>query len=593
MSSSNDPVQLAAELRLSVTRLARRLRQAADMGLSPSLLSALAIVHLHGPLTLGALAEIEGVSPPTVTKVVNRLQEDDLVERIVDPTDKRVCRVSTTAAGDTLLEASRERKTAWLSERLAALDAEQLATLAAAAVVLEQLSATEQLTAGSGKHVGAAMTRLRLATSETFASLQVRNFRLFFIGQAVSQIGTWLCMVAQTLLILELTGSGIALGLLAAAQFGPVLLLGAWAGVVADRSDKRRLLMIVQSLSMLQSFVLAALAFSGSPPVALIYAVAFAGGVLTAFDSPARRSFVVEMVPRDHINNAVSLNSAIMTGARVVGPALAGVLVATVGFGWTFLIDGVSYVAVLAGLLLMRPAELHSAPLVARAKGQVRAGLRYAASVPQLLVPLVMMAVIGTFAFNFQVVFPVFVIDDLGGTQSTFTLLFSVLSVGSLVGALAVARRTSSSVRRVGTTALAFGGAMAALAVAPNQAVAFAIGPLIGIASISFMTASTAIVQTESLAAMRGRVLALQSMVFLGSTPIGGPILGWVAEHLGARYAVGLGALACVAAGTWGLWMVRRRGLDRPGLSPGEVLDVTDDESDEVLPTVTAGTASA
>ncbi|MDQ2678042.1 MAG: MFS transporter [Actinomycetota bacterium] len=417
------------------------------------------------------------------------------------------------------------------------------------------------------------MTKLRLATSETFASLDVRNFRLFFMGQAVSQIGTWLCMVAQTLLILEITGSGVALGLLAAAQFGPVLLLGAWAGVIADRSDKRRLLILVQSLAMLQSFVLAALAFSGSPPVAAVYAVAVAGGVLTAFDNPTRRSFVVEMVPRERINNAVSLNSALMTGSRVVGPALAGVLVATVGFGWTFLIDGLSYLAVLAGLLMMRPAELHSAPLVAKAKGQVRAGLRYAASVPQLLVPLIMMAVIGTFAFNFQVVFPVFVIDDLGGTQSTFTLLFSVLSLGSLVGALAVARRTSSSVRRVATTALAFGAAMAALAVAPNQAWAFLVGPLIGVASISFMTASTAIVQTEAEPAMRGRVLALQAMVFLGSTPIGGPILGWVAEHLGARVAVGLGALACVAAGTWGLWVVRRRGLDGRGLSAGELLD--------------------
>ena len=438
------------------------------------------------------------------------------------------------------------------------------------------------------------MTRLRLATSETFASLHVRNFRLFFSGQAVSQIGTWLCMVAQTLLILKLTGSGVALGLLAAAQFGPVLLLGAWAGVVADRSDKRRLLIVVQSLAMLQSFVLAALAFSGTPPVGAVYAVAVAGGVLTAFDNPTRRSFVVEMVPRERINNAVSLNSALMTGARVVGPALAGVLVTTVGFGWTFLIDGLSYFAVLAGLLMMRPSELHSAPLVAKAKGQVRAGLRYAASVPQLLVPLIMMAVIGTFAFNFQVVFPVFVIDDLGGTQSTFTLLFSVLSLGSLVGALAVARRTSSSVRRVAMTALAFGGAMAALAVAPNQAWAFLVGPLIGVASISFMTASTAIVQTEAEPAMRGRVLALQAMVFLGSTPIGGPILGWVAEHFGARVAVGLGALACVVAGTWGLWVVRRRGLDQRGLSVGEVLDAPLAGAAPDAPTpVAAGTGTA
>ncbi len=408
------------------------------------------------------------------------------------------------------------------------------------------------------------MTRLRLATGQTFASLRIRNFRLFFLGQIVSQTGTWLSMVAQTLLVLHLTKSGVALGLLTAAQFGPVLVLGAWAGVVADRSDKRKLLMTVQTLAMLQSFAMAALVFTGSPPLLAIYGVAFAGGVLTAFDNPTRRSFVVEMVPRDHVNNAVSLNSALMTGSRVVGPALAGVLVMTVGFGWTFLIDGVSYVAVLIGLALMRNSELHPAPLVARAKGQVRDGLRYARSVPQLWMPLVMMAVIGTLAFNFQVVVPLFVTDDLGGSDQTFTLLFSVLSLGSLVGALAVARRTETTVRRVGMTAIAFGVSMALLAIAPNQGVAFLVGPLIGIASIAFMTSSTALVQTEAAPEMRGRVLALQAMVFLGSTPIGGPIVGWIAEHLGARYALAVGAAACLGAGAWGVVVAARRHIDDP-----------------------------
>lgn len=409
------------------------------------------------------------------------------------------------------------------------------------------------------------MTRLRLVTGETFASLRIRNFRLFFAGQIVSQTGTWLGMVAQTLLVLHLTDSGVALGLLAAAQFGPVLLLGAWAGVVADRSDKRRLLLIVQSLAMVQSFAMASLAFMGSPPLGAIYAVALAGGVLTAFDNPTRRSFVAEMVAREEITNAVSLNSALMTGSRVLGPALAGLLVSTVGFGWTFVIDGVSYVAVLVGLAMMRTTELHPSPALERARGQVREGLRYARSVPQLWMPLVMMAIIGTLAFNFQVVVPLFVIQDLGGTDQTFTLLFSVLSLGSFVGALLVARRTGSSVRRVGMTALAFGVSMAMLAVAPNQAVAFLVGPLIGVASIAFMTSSTSLVQTESAPEMRGRVLALQAMVFLGSTPIGGPIVGWIAEHLGARYALGVGAVACLLAGAWGVLIARRDHVDEPG----------------------------
>lgn len=409
------------------------------------------------------------------------------------------------------------------------------------------------------------MSRLKLFTGATFASLRIRNFRLFFAGQLVSQTGTWLGMVAQTLLVLHLTDSGVALGLLAAAQFGPVLLLGAWAGVVADRSDKRRLLLIVQSLAMVQSFVLAALAFTGSPPLAAIYAVAAAGGVLTAFDNPTRRSFVAEMVARDEINNAVSLNSALMTGSRVLGPALAGLLVSTVGFGWTFVVDGASYVAVLAGLVMMRTTELHPSPALERARGQVREGLRYARSVPRLWMPLVMMAVIGTLAFNFQVVVPLFVIKDLGGTDRTFTLLFSVLSLGSFAGALLVARRTGSSVRRVGMTALAFGVSMAMLAVAPSQPVAFLVGPLIGVASIAFMTSSTSLVQTESAPEMRGRVLALQAMVFLGSTPIGGPIVGWIAQHLGARYALGVGAAACLLAGAWGVLVARRDEVDEPG----------------------------
>lgn len=397
------------------------------------------------------------------------------------------------------------------------------------------------------------MTRLKLAAGETFASLRIRNFRLFFIGQSISQIGNWLSLIAQTLLVLKLTHSGTALGVLTAAQFAPVLLLGAFAGLVADRSDKRRLLVTTQSLAMLQSFALAALAILDRPPVAAIFGVAFVGGIITAFDNPARRSFVVEMVPIDHVNNAVSLNSALMTGSRIVGPALAGLLVATVGFRWTFFVDGMSYIAVIAGLLMMRPGELRAAPVVAKAKGQVREGLRYARSELVLWVPLVMMALVGTFAFNYSVTFPVFVTKTLGGTDTTFTILFSWLSVGSLIGALAVARRATTSVRFVALSSVAFGVSMVAVALAPNELLAFVIAPLVGATSIAFMTSSTAIVQTESKPSMRGRVLALQSIVFLGSTPVGGPIVGWITEHLGARVGLGVGAVACLLAGAWGL----------------------------------------
>jgi MFS family permease len=402
------------------------------------------------------------------------------------------------------------------------------------------------------------MIRLKNATRETFVSLKSRNFRLFFSGQLVSQIGNWLTLVAQTLLVLKLTHSGVALGFLAAAQFGPVLLIGPWAGLVADRSDKRKLLLIIQTIAMAQSFALAALAFSGNSSVLPIYAIALVGGMTIAFDNPARRSFVVEMVPEDHMNNAVSLNSALMTGSRVVGPALAGLLVSTVGFGWCFFGDGLSYLAVLAAYWMMRPSELRSPPITPRGKGQVREGLRYARSQPELWVPLCMMAVVGTLAFNFQVVFPLFVTRDLGGGDGTFTLLFSVVSVGSLIGALATARRKRIDVRSVSVASLGFGLALGLIALSPNQAVAFPMGLLVGLGSISFLTASTAIVQIRSNPEMRGRVLALQSMVFLGSTPIGGPIVGWISQQFGARYGLGVGALAGLGAGLWGLAWARR-----------------------------------
>jgi len=397
---------------------------------------------------------------------------------------------------------------------------------------------------------------MRLLTTfgrETFFSLRVRNFRLFFTGQLISQIGNWLTLVAQALLVLRLTDSGIALGLLAAAQFGPVLLFGPWAGLIADRSDKRKLLVIVQAIAMLQSFALAALAFSGNPPVMAIYAVAFVGGLTVAFDNPARRAFVVEMVPEAQINNAVSLNSTLMTGSRVIGPALAGLLVSTVGFGWAFLADGLSYIAVIVAFTMMRTEELRPSVVAKRGRGQVREGLRYARSVPELFVPLMMMAIIGTLSYNFQVVFPLFTTRDLGGDATTFTLLFSVVSLGALIGALGTARRTKIDIRSVGITAVGFGAALAAISVAPNQAVAFPLGVLVGLFSIGFLTASTSIVQIAAAPEMRGRVLALQAMVFLGSTPIGGPIVGAIADHFGARYSVGVGAIAALGAGAWGI----------------------------------------
>lgn len=404
--------------------------------------------------------------------------------------------------------------------------------------------------------------RFRIAADETFSSLRYRNFRLFFSGQLISQVGNWLTLVAQALLVLHLTdNNGVAVGVLTACQFLPVLVLGAWAGLVADRSDKRRLLLVVQTCAMLQSFALAALAFTGDPPLLAIYAVAMIGGVTTAFDNPARRAFVSEMVPVEKIQNAVSLNSAMMTSARIFGPALAGLLIVTVGYGWCFLVDGISYLAVLAGLWMMRPAELRPSTVTPRSTRQVRAGLRYARSTPDLWVPLVMMAVIGTFAFNFSVVMPLFVKTTLHGTDTTFTLIYSVVSIGSVIGALTTARRAETHVRNVVTGAAAFGVAMLAMAASPTIRSSFVVAVFIGLTSILFMTSSTAIVQLRAAPEMRGRVLALQAIVFLGSTPIGGPTLGVVCEVLGARAGFVLGGAACLGAAAWGSVAARHAGV--------------------------------
>jgi MFS family permease len=415
--------------------------------------------------------------------------------------------------------------------------------------------------------------RPSLSASRTFESLKVRNFRLFFVGQFISQAGTWLTTVALTLLVLHRTNSGFAVGVLVACQFAPVLVLGAWGGVVADRSDKRRLLLVTQTLEMFQSFTLAALAFVHQAPLLAFYGTALAGGCMLAFDNPTRRSFVSEMVPGEDVQNAVTLNSALMTSARVVGPALAGLLVITTGYAWCFTIDAISYLAVIASLWMMRTSELRQPPVIAKAKGQIREGVRYVRNTPDLLVPLIMMAVVGTLTLNFPVVMPLLAERTLHGGDGTYTLLYSVLSVGSVVGALGAANGRTIEIRHIVMASAAFGVAMMIFASAPNLGAAFPIALIVGLSSVAFMTASTAIVQVRSSSAMRGRVLALQAIVFIGSTPIGGPLLGLVCDRYGARAGLVLGGVAALGAAGWGLLADRRLNRGARRLGSGQTLD--------------------
>lgn len=368
-------------------------------------------------------------------------------------------------------------------------------------------------------------------------------------------------MVALTLLVFHRTDSGTAVGLLVACQFGPILLLSAWAGVVVDRTDKRRLLVVTQALEMAQSFALAALAFLPAAPLGAFYAVALVGGTLLAFDNPVRRSFVNEMVPVEDVPNAVTLYLAMVNMSRVAGPALAGVLVVTVGYGWSFTIDAVSYVTVLVALAMMRASELRRVPVTPRGPGQIRAGLRYIAGVPELWITFVMLLVIGTVSYNFPVMFPLFVERGLGGDDTAYTLVYAAFSAGSLLGAVLVARRTVVGVRPVAAGAAWIGVTMLGLAFVPDVAVALVVAVAVGVATIAYMTATTALAQIRTEPHMIGRVLAIQTVLVAGTTPIGGPLLGAVADWTGARAPVVIGGLAALAAAAFGVLAERRGGL--------------------------------
>lgn len=392
----------------------------------------------------------------------------------------------------------------------------------------------------------------------TFSALHNRNFRLFFTGQLVSNTGNWLTIVALTLLVLDRTGSGLAVGLLSACQFGPILLFSTWGGVLVDRFSKRKLLAITQSLEMAQSFVLAGLAFTPSAPLWAFYAVAIAGGCFLAIDNPVRRSMVNELVPAGDVPNAVTLYSAMVNVSRIAGPVIAGSLVVAVGYGWCFTIDAVSYVSVLIAVALMREAELRRLPTTARGPGQIRAGLRYITTMPDLWVTFVMLAVIGTLSYNFILLFPLFVAKGLHADAAAYTYVYAAFSVGGLVGALVVARRSTVDVRTVALGAVSLGAAMLLLTVAPNVVFAVALAVPAGAASVAYMTATTSIAQLRTTPQMIGRVLSLQTVLLIGTTPVSGPILGVVADVGGGRAPMLIGALAAFGAAAFGLATVRR-----------------------------------
>jgi MFS family permease len=399
-----------------------------------------------------------------------------------------------------------------------------------------------------------------------FSSLHCRNYRLWFFGQTVSQSGTWMQTVAQSALVLfGLHGSALDLGITTGLQFGPVLVLGPVGGLLVDRFDKRKLLLLTQTALIAQALALAVLVASGVANLWMVWLLAFAMGVIYSVDQPARQSFVVEMVGPEDIVNAVGLNNVIFNASRIVGPAIAGVFLVTMGMAWTFALNAASYVAVLAALLAMRASELYRQPPVPGGKGQIREGLHYAWGAWRLRVPLLMMAVVATLAFNYSVILPLFATVFAGGA-GTYSAMTTAMGIGALVGALAVASCRRPGYRLLVLVTLVFGAATVVTAAAPSLPLMLALLAPTGAASVVFVATTNYLLQLHTSDAMRGRVMALWSMVSLGFTPIGGPLTGTAAAHLGARWAMALGGVAVLLTAGAAALALRKIGEER-GLS--------------------------
>lgn len=408
------------------------------------------------------------------------------------------------------------------------------------------------------------MTVLDDIRGQTFAALRGPNFRRYISGQAVSLVGTWMQIIAQSWLVLELTGSATAIGIVLALQTVPMLLLGPYGGVVADRTDKRRLMIGLQSLMGVQALVLGVLVVTGTVELWHVYVLAVLLGLNQCFENPARQSFMLEMVGPDDLRNAVSLQSVLASCSRMIGPAVAGVVIAAGGIGLCFLLNAASFVAVVASLLTLDVSKLVPSPPAARARGQLREGLAYVRSTPDLAVPLLMMALVGCLAFEFQVVLPVLADQTFDAGAEAYGLLTAAMGAGSVVGGLLVATWGRTGTKPLVVTSLAFGIALAVAAAAPTMPVLVATMVIVGALSVTFTSTTNSSLQLTAAPTMRGRVMALWSVAFLGSTAIGGPIAGWVCEQGGGRAGLLLGAAACLVAAAMGGAVLRRRVASEP-----------------------------
>jgi len=393
----------------------------------------------------------------------------------------------------------------------------------------------------------------------TFLSLKTRNYRLYFIGQGISLCGTWMQTIGQAWLVLKITGSGTALGMVAAFQFVPMLLLGSFGGVIADRFSKRKILYFTQTASGGLALMLGILVATDLVKLWMIYIFVFSLGLVNAIDNPTRQTFIMEMVGEDQLPNAVSLNSAQVNLARAIGPAIGGGLIATLGLAPLFIINGISYVGVLVALFKMRAEELRPAPIVERAKGQLREGFRYVKSTPLLLNSLLMMAIIGMLSYEFNVSLPLFARFTFQSDAAGYAALTTAMGIGSVIGGLYTATRRKVTVRMLINAAWLFGLVILLTAIAPTLWLAMLGMVLVGIFSINFLSLGNVTLQLRSTVQMRGRVMGLWAVAFLGTTPIGGPIIGWIGQHAGPRWGLAVGGFAALAAGAVGARVLRKQ----------------------------------
>jgi len=397
----------------------------------------------------------------------------------------------------------------------------------------------------------------------TFSSLRVPNYRRYFTGQVISITGNWMQIVGEMWLMVKLTGSGVGVGLAAGLQFLPILLFGAWGGLLADRLPKRRLLTYTQLSLAVPALTLFALAATGAAEPWMVLALILVRGSVLALDNPARQSFVVEIVGADRVVNAVALNSVVVHCSRILGPAAAGAIIALVGIAPCFLVNAFSFLAMFIALRTMNPRELQTPKPAERKPGELRSALAYVRRTPELLIPLAMMALVGTISFNFQVLLPLLADFTWNGTATTYALLTASMGVGSVAGALAAGARGRVSPGLLVVSSLAFGISLLLAAGAPTLELQIAALIPLGAASVTFAAGVNSALQIHVEPTMRGRVMALYSVVFLGSTPIGAPLVGWLAEVAGPRAGLLAGAVAALLAGAVA-WVAFARRSEKP-----------------------------